>query len=179
MLFTNVPLAGIRVITLALNVPGPMAAERLRDLGASITKVEPPDGDPLKSLNPRWYSRLTNGVTVVTCNLKSALGSWFLSDKLANTDLLLTSQRPAALKRIGNDVILAGQAGVAGHCVIGDGAVITAQSGTHGDIPPGAVMSGSPAIDNKLWLRCIAAYNRLPEMARALRHLAPEREKKK
>jgi alpha-methylacyl-CoA racemase len=101
MLFTNVPLAGIRVITLALNVPGPMAAERLRDLGASITKVEPPDGDPLKSLNPRWYRQLTDGVTVVTCNLKTALGSWFLSDKLANTDLLLTSQRPAALKRIG------------------------------------------------------------------------------
>jgi UDP-3-O-[3-hydroxymyristoyl] glucosamine N-acyltransferase len=79
---------------------------------------------------------------------------------------------------VGKDVILAGQAGVAGHCVVGDGAVITAQSGTHGDIPPGAVMSGSPAIDNRLWLRCIAAYNRLPEMARALRQLAPPREKK-
>jgi crotonobetainyl-CoA:carnitine CoA-transferase CaiB-like acyl-CoA transferase len=101
MLFTNAPLAGIRVITLALNVPGPMAAERLRSLGASITKIEPPDGDPLKSVNFPWYSRLTDGVTVVTCNLKTALGSWFLFHKLTEADLLLTSQRPAALKRIG------------------------------------------------------------------------------
>jgi alpha-methylacyl-CoA racemase len=101
MLFTNLPLAGIRVITLALNVPGPMAVERLRDLGASITKIEPPEGDPLKSVNPLWYSRLTDGVTVVTCHLKTVLGSWFLWSKLADADLLLTSQRPASLKRIG------------------------------------------------------------------------------
>jgi crotonobetainyl-CoA:carnitine CoA-transferase CaiB-like acyl-CoA transferase len=101
MRFTNLPLAGMRVITLALNVPGPMAAERLRQLGASVTKIEPPDGDPLKSVNPRWYSRLTDGVTVVTCDLKTAPGSAFLFDRLADADLLLTSQRPAALKRIG------------------------------------------------------------------------------
>jgi alpha-methylacyl-CoA racemase len=101
MLFTKLPLAGIRVITLALNVPGPMAAERLRDLGARITKIEPPEGDPLKTMNPRWYGRLTEGVTVVTCNLKTELGSRLLLEKLADADLLLTSQRPAALKRIG------------------------------------------------------------------------------
>jgi len=101
MRFTNLPLAGIRVITLALNVPGPMAAERLRDLGCSITKIEPPEGDPLKTVVPRWYTRLTERVTVVTCNLKTELGSRLLFDKLADTDLLLTSQRPAALKRIG------------------------------------------------------------------------------
>ncbi|HMF90860.1 MAG TPA: UDP-3-O-(3-hydroxymyristoyl)glucosamine N-acyltransferase, partial [Candidatus Angelobacter sp.] len=46
---------------------------------------------------------------------------------------------------IGKNVILAGQVGVAGHCQIGDGVVVTAQSGTHGDIPPGAMVSGSPA----------------------------------
>jgi alpha-methylacyl-CoA racemase len=101
MRFTNLPLAGIRVITLALNVPGPMAAERLRDLGASVTKIEPPEGDPLKTLNPRWYSRLIESVAVVTCNLKTAPGSGLLFNKLADTDLLLTSQRPAALERIG------------------------------------------------------------------------------
>jgi alpha-methylacyl-CoA racemase len=100
MRFTNLPLAGIRVITLALNVPGPMAAERLRDLGANVTKIEPPEGDPLKTVNPRWYSRLTEGVTVVTCNLKTAPGSGFLFDRLTDADLLLTAQRPAALKRL-------------------------------------------------------------------------------
>ena len=101
MRFSNLPLAGIRVITLALNVPGPMTAERLRDLGASVMKIEPPEGDPLKSVTPRWYSRLTDGVTVVTCDLKTTPGSEFLFDRLADSDLLLTAQRPAALKRIG------------------------------------------------------------------------------
>jgi len=101
MRFTNLPLAGVRVITLALNVPGPMAAERLRDLGASVTKIEPPEGDPLKNFNPDWYSRLRDGVAVVTCDLKTTAGSGILFDKLADADLLLTSQRPAALKRIG------------------------------------------------------------------------------
>jgi alpha-methylacyl-CoA racemase len=101
MRFTNLPLGGTRVITLALNVPGAMAAERLRDLGASVTKIEPPLGDPLKTVTPRWYSRLTEGVTAVTCDLKTAPGFGLLLEKLADTDLLLTSQRPAALERLG------------------------------------------------------------------------------
>lgn len=69
---------------------------------------------------------------------------------------------------VGNKVILAGQVGAAGHCKIGDGAIATAQAGIR-DVPPGAIVSGSPAIDNRLWLRCIAAYNRLPELMKLLR----------
>jgi UDP-3-O-[3-hydroxymyristoyl] glucosamine N-acyltransferase len=70
---------------------------------------------------------------------------------------------------VGKNVILAGQVGVAGHCKIGDGAIATAQSGIPNDVAAGAVVSGYPAIDNKLWLRCIAIFNRLPELARILR----------
>ncbi len=75
---------------------------------------------------------------------------------------------------IGKNVVLAGQAGVAGHCRVGDNVIVTAQSGTHGDIPAGSVVSGSPAFDNKQWLRAVALFNRLPELARVLRRLAPE-----
>jgi UDP-3-O-[3-hydroxymyristoyl] glucosamine N-acyltransferase len=70
---------------------------------------------------------------------------------------------------VGNRVILAGQVGVAGHCTIGDGAIATAQSGIPNDVPAGAVVSGYPAIDNKLWLRCVAIFNRLPDIAKLLR----------
>ena len=70
---------------------------------------------------------------------------------------------------IGKNVILAGQVGVAGHCKIGDGAIATAQSGIPNDVAPGAVVSGYPAMDNKLWLRCVAVFSRLPEIARSLR----------
>jgi UDP-3-O-[3-hydroxymyristoyl] glucosamine N-acyltransferase len=75
----------------------------------------------------------------------------------------------AGSTEIGKGVILAGQVGVAGHCKIGDGAIATAQSGIPNDVPAKAVVSGYPAIDNKLWLRCVAVFNRLPEIAKALR----------
>lgn len=85
-------------------------------------------------------------------------------------DTLLCAQVGlAGSTEIGNKVILAGQVGVAGHCKIGDGAIATAQSGIPNDVAPGAVVSGYPAIDNKLWLRCSAVFNKLPEIAKAVR----------
>jgi UDP-3-O-[3-hydroxymyristoyl] glucosamine N-acyltransferase len=72
---------------------------------------------------------------------------------------------------VGNNVILAGQVGVAGHCNVGDGVIVTAQSGTHGDIPPGSMVSGSPAFDHKQWLRAVGIFNKLPELAKAVRNL--------
>jgi UDP-3-O-[3-hydroxymyristoyl] glucosamine N-acyltransferase len=70
---------------------------------------------------------------------------------------------------IGKGVILAGQVGVAGHCTVGDGALATAQSGIPGDVPPGKVVSGYPAIDNRQWLRSVALINRLPELLREMK----------
>jgi UDP-3-O-[3-hydroxymyristoyl] glucosamine N-acyltransferase len=70
---------------------------------------------------------------------------------------------------VGNRVILAGQVGVAGHCKVGNGAMATAQSGIPSDVPDGQIVSGYPAIENKLWLKCAAIFARLPEIAKALR----------
>ncbi len=78
---------------------------------------------------------------------------------------------------VGNNVILAGQVGVAGHCFIGDGVIVTAQSGTHGDIPAGSMVSGSPAFDHKQWLRAVNLFNKLPELAKAVRNLRASQEK--
>jgi UDP-3-O-[3-hydroxymyristoyl] glucosamine N-acyltransferase len=89
--------------------------------------------------------------------------------RVGRNALLCAQAGLAGSSHIGNNVILAGQAGVAGHCKIGDNVIVTAQSGTHGDIPAGKIMSGSPAIENQQWLRCVTVYNRLPELARAIR----------
>lgn len=97
------PLIDTNVVTIGLNVPGPMAAARLRDLGARVTKIEPPDGDPLQSFSASWYSELAAGMTVETCDLKSTSGQAHMLELLAGADLLLTSQRPAALSRLGLD----------------------------------------------------------------------------
>jgi len=85
-------------------------------------------------------------------------------------DALLCSQVGlAGSTEIGNRVILTGQVGVVGHCKIGDGAIVTPQSGVANDVPAGALVSGAPAVDHKLWLKYSAILPKLPEMARALR----------
>jgi UDP-3-O-[3-hydroxymyristoyl] glucosamine N-acyltransferase len=80
----------------------------------------------------------------------------------------------AGTTRVGNRCILAGQVGVAGHLTIGDGATLTAQSGVPTDIPPGAVYSGYPAMDNLAWRKSVAVFNRLPELQTELRELRAE-----
>ncbi len=88
-------------------------------------------------------------------------------------DALICSQTGlAGSSVIGKRVILAGQVGIAGHLKIGDDVVVTAKSATSHDIEPGKIISGIPAFDNKDWLRSIAAFRRLGEMARAVRDLA-------
>jgi UDP-3-O-[3-hydroxymyristoyl] glucosamine N-acyltransferase len=85
-------------------------------------------------------------------------------------DTLLCAQVGlAGTTDIGNNVILAGQVGVSGHVKIGDGAIAIAQSGIPHDVPAGAMVSGAPAIDHRLWLKCCAAYTKLPELVKALR----------
>ncbi len=97
------------------------------------------------------------------------------SCSVGHDTLLISQVGLAGTTEVGNNVILAGQVGVAGHCKIGDGAIATAQSGIPHDVPAGATVSGYPAIDNRLWLRCCAAYAKLPEIAKAVRKLS-ERE---
>jgi UDP-3-O-[3-hydroxymyristoyl] glucosamine N-acyltransferase len=72
---------------------------------------------------------------------------------------------------LGDGVILAGQVGVANKATIGDRAIASSKSGIHGTVAAGEVVSGYPAIPNRLWLRCSAAFSKLPEMARTLRQL--------
>jgi UDP-3-O-[3-hydroxymyristoyl] glucosamine N-acyltransferase len=69
---------------------------------------------------------------------------------------------------IGNNVILTGQTGVAGHCAVGDGVILTAQSAVSHDIPAGKIISGSPGFDNRVWLRAVSLFQRLPELAKRL-----------
>jgi UDP-3-O-[3-hydroxymyristoyl] glucosamine N-acyltransferase len=76
--------------------------------------------------------------------------------------------------KLGNGVILAGQVGVANRAQIGDGAIASSKSGIHGEVAKGEVVSGYPAISNRLWLRCSAAFAKLPELAKQIRDLRKE-----
>lgn len=96
-------LRDVKIVSLAINTPGPVAAARLAGLGATVTKIEPPSGDPLRTAARSWYDALIRRQTVLTLNLKEPAGQAHLDQLLADTDLLMASFRPAALRRLGLD----------------------------------------------------------------------------
>jgi UDP-3-O-[3-hydroxymyristoyl] glucosamine N-acyltransferase len=77
----------------------------------------------------------------------------------------------AGSTQVGSRVTLAGQVGVAGHLKIGDGVIATAQTGIPGSVEKGSVVSGTPAIENRAWLKSSAVFAKLPELQRRLREL--------
>jgi crotonobetainyl-CoA:carnitine CoA-transferase CaiB-like acyl-CoA transferase len=95
------PIEGIRILTLAINLPGPLAAAQLHRLGATVVKVEPPSGDPLAHARPHWYEQLHQGQEILRLDLKETEGRGQLEHRLGEADLLLTATRPASLERLG------------------------------------------------------------------------------
>lgn len=106
------PLKGTRIVSLALNLPGPAALMRCRALGATCTKIEPPApataepgtrGDPMAQYSVVAYAAMHQGVKTVVANLKTEPGRKALHRALARADVLLTSFRPSALTKLGLD----------------------------------------------------------------------------
>ncbi len=90
---------------------------------------------------------------------------------VGQNSLLCAQVGLAGSSKIGSNVILTGQVGVSGHLTIGDGVIVTAQSGIPGDVESGKIVSGSPAMDNRLWLRATALIKRLPELLKRIEAL--------
>ncbi len=78
---------------------------------------------------------------------------------------------------IGNHAILAGQAGIAGHVAIGNRVTVGPQSGVAKSIPDGQVISGSPGMPHRLWLKTSHIIPRLPDMKKKLNDLERRIEK--
>lgn len=93
-------LHGIRVISIAPNLPGPLAARHLLRMGASVVKVEAPGGDPTGAF-PKWYSALNDRQHIVTLDLKDEAGRDEFLSLLSQADLLLSAMRPSAASRLG------------------------------------------------------------------------------
>lgn len=72
-------------------------------MGAQCTKVEPPSGDPMEHYDPDAYAELHEGVKVAQADLNAPEGQDVIHRELARTDVLLTSFRPSALKKLGLD----------------------------------------------------------------------------
>lgn len=97
------PLEGVRVLSIAINLPGPAAVARLASQGATVTTVLPPTGDPMEQFARAYFDELHEGQTIERVDLKSDSGRARLDELLAEADIFLTSSRPSALARLGLD----------------------------------------------------------------------------
>ena len=102
------PLEGIRVVELAQNLAGPMAAEILAHLGADVIKVERPEGDDARKWGPPFWKGVSPGFLAVNANkrgirldLKDEASLAWLLDFLGTTDVLVQNLRPGALEELG------------------------------------------------------------------------------
>lgn len=95
------PLSGLRILSLGLNLPAPVAAQQARQLGARVRKIEPPAGDPVAAMAPAVYAELHQGLRISRLDLAQPAGQEALRRELARADVLLTSFRPQALRRLG------------------------------------------------------------------------------
>ncbi len=84
--------------------------------------------------------------------------------RLGKNVILCSQVGLAGNTEIGDNVYLAGQVGAAGHLKIGDGAMVGAQSGISSDVPAGMKYFGTPAIDASLQKRIVVAIKKLPEI---------------
>ncbi len=93
-------LRGVRIVSIALNLPGPFALRRLLQMGAQATKIEPPGGDPMQAYSPAYYRELHQGVTLQRLDLKQKADYSALAAQLDGAQLLISAQRPQALARL-------------------------------------------------------------------------------
>lgn len=96
-------LAGIHVIEVAAYLPGPVCTGVLAALGAQVTKISRPGGDPLRALPylAPAYPMVNAGKTELELDLRSAEGADRLRELAAVADVLVDGLRPGALERLG------------------------------------------------------------------------------
>jgi crotonobetainyl-CoA:carnitine CoA-transferase CaiB-like acyl-CoA transferase len=122
------PLAGVRVISLAQQYPGPFATMVLADLGADVVLVERPGtGDPARAF-PGFFDAMARGKRSAALDLKRDAGRAAMRRLIAGADVLLEGFRPGTMARLGlgPEVLLQDQPGLVYVSVSGFG-----QTGPH------------------------------------------------
>jgi crotonobetainyl-CoA:carnitine CoA-transferase CaiB-like acyl-CoA transferase len=103
------PLAGLRVVEATLRIQGPFAGRVLRMLGADVTRIEPPGGDPLRAGPPQEqgcsarFVALNHGKQFVEIDLKSDAGRAQVLELVRDADVFLHNWAPGKAGGYGLD----------------------------------------------------------------------------
>ncbi|WP_353182562.1 CoA transferase [Bosea sp. (in: a-proteobacteria)] len=101
------PLTGLRIIDLTRVISGPFCTMLLADLGADVIKVEPPEGDPLRTQGSGrnglswYYASFNRNKRSVVLDLKTEEGKRGLEALLAEADAVVDNFRPGVMARLG------------------------------------------------------------------------------
>ena len=88
----------------------------------------------------------------------------------ANT-LMVAQSGVAGSSSLGRNVVVGGQVAITGHVKLGDQVMVGGQSGVHNSQKAGSVVTGTPAIPHKIWLKASIAFQKLPELIKDVRRL--------
>lgn len=94
------PLAGMRVLDLSQQLPGPYATLLLAALGASVTKIEPPGGDAARQLDPDMFANVNAGKESVVLDLKAPSDRDRLHGMVRDADVFVEGFRPGVAARL-------------------------------------------------------------------------------
>jgi CoA:oxalate CoA-transferase len=98
---TSGPLAGVRILEVGIMLAGPFATMMLADLGAQVTKIEPPGGDISRQVGDSYFASLNRGKRSICLDLASDAGQRRLGELVAESQALLVNLKPSAIRRFG------------------------------------------------------------------------------
>ena len=92
------PLAGIKILEVGTMLAGPYATMMLADLGAEVTKIEPPTGDISRQVSDSYFASLNRGKRSVCLELATEGGQRQLGELVAKSHALLVNLKPSAIE---------------------------------------------------------------------------------
>jgi CoA:oxalate CoA-transferase len=95
------PLSGIKVLEVGTMLAGPYATMMLADLGAEVTKLEPPTGDISRQVSDSYFASLNRGKRSVILELATEAGQQRLGELVAESHALLVNLKPSAIQKLG------------------------------------------------------------------------------
>ena len=152
----------------AFNPEGDNGPEHYKVPQAGIVRIE----DDVEVGACTTIDRATLGETVIGRGTKiDNLVQLAHNVKVGPLSLICAQAGVSGSAELGMGVVLAGQVGVVGHIRVGDMAKVGAQSGVAHDVEDGQVVSGSPAVPHRDWLRQSAALGQLGDLLKEVRTL--------